>query len=165
MQRLPFDVTAYERRVRRGGCFICAIVRGDPRQDEHVIYRDETAIALLSRYPTLRGYSLVAPIRHRERVVADFDRNEYLALQAVVHRLGVAIGEVLPTERLYVLSLGSQQGNRHVHWHVAPLPPGVPYEQQQYAALMAERSGYLDIRGGEQAGLAARIGAAMRRTA
>jgi histidine triad (HIT) family protein/ATP adenylyltransferase len=30
------------------------------------------------------------------------------------------------------------QGNSHVHWHVAPLPPGVPYSEQQYHALMAE---------------------------
>jgi hypothetical protein len=22
-----------------------------------------------------------------------------------------------------------------VHWHLAPLPPGMPYEQQQFAAL------------------------------
>jgi hypothetical protein len=41
----------------------------------------------------------------------------------------------VPTERLYVLSLGSQQGNRHVHWHIAPLPPGLPFDQQQFAAL------------------------------
>jgi hypothetical protein len=36
---------------------------------------------------------------------------------------------------LYILSLGSQQGNRHVHWHLAPLPPGVAFENQQFAAL------------------------------
>jgi hypothetical protein len=30
------------------------------------------------------------------------------------------------------------QGNSHVHWHNAPLPPGVPYQQQQFHALMAE---------------------------
>ena len=52
-----------------------------------------------------------------------------------MHRIGRAISECTPTERLYVLSLGSRQGNSHVHWHVAPLPPGVPYAQQQYAAL------------------------------
>jgi hypothetical protein len=51
---------------------------------------------------------------------------------------------LLPTERLYVLSLGSQQANRHVHWHLAPLPPGVPYEQQQ-TALFAPELGTLDI--------------------
>ena len=45
---------------------------------------------------------------------------------------------MVPSERTYVLSLGSQQGNSHVHWHIAPLPPGVPYERQQFHALMAE---------------------------
>ena len=54
------------------------------------------------------------------------------------------------------ISLGSQQGNRHLHWHLAPLPPGVPYEQQQYYALMAEH-GVLDVSEQEQADLAARI--------
>ncbi|MFF7359430.1 hypothetical protein [Streptomyces sp. NPDC008125] len=29
-------------------------------------------------------------------------------------------------------------GNAHVHWHVAGLPPGVPYAEQQFHALMAE---------------------------
>lgn len=55
-----------------------------------------------------------------------------------MHRVGRALSSAVPTERLYVLSLGSMQGNAHVHWHVAPLPPDVPYENQQYAALMAE---------------------------
>ena len=41
--------------------------------------------------------------------------------------LGRAICAAVPTERLYVLSLGSKQGNSHVHWHLAPLPPGVPF--------------------------------------
>ena len=34
--------------------------------------------------------------------------------------------------------LGSQAANSHVHWHVAPLPKGVPLERQQYHALMHE---------------------------
>ena len=36
------------------------------------------------------------------------------------------------------VSDGVQQGNAHIHWHVAPLPPGTPYERQQFYALMAE---------------------------
>jgi diadenosine tetraphosphate (Ap4A) HIT family hydrolase len=64
--------------------------------------------------------------------------DEYLALQEVVYRIARAINEVVPTERTYVLSLGSMQGNSHVHWHIATLPPGVPYQQQQFHALMAE---------------------------
>jgi hypothetical protein len=73
------------------------------------------------------------------------------------HRIGRAVSESVPNERLYVLSLGSRQGNAHVHWHVAPLPPGVPYAEQQYAALMHE-NGYLDVPDADQAALARRIG-------
>ncbi|MDE2839463.1 MAG: hypothetical protein OXM03_02420, partial [Chloroflexota bacterium] len=68
--------------------------------------------------------------------------------------------KVVPAERVYILSLGSQQGNSHVHWHIAPLPPGVPYGEQQYEALRAE-NGILEISYGEMAALAARIRGAM----
>jgi histidine triad (HIT) family protein/ATP adenylyltransferase len=57
---------------------------------------------------------------------------------------------------MYSLSLGSAQGNSHLHWHVVPLPPGVPYEEQQYHALMAE-NGVLDVTGEDQAALAAAV--------
>jgi diadenosine tetraphosphate (Ap4A) HIT family hydrolase len=87
---------------------------------------------------------LVAPIEHREHVVDDFELDEYLRLQRVVHATGTALTQLVPTERLYLLSLGSQQGNRHVHWHVAPLPPGTPYEKQQFGAFALDR-GYLDV--------------------
>jgi hypothetical protein len=52
--------------------------------------------------------------------------------------------------------LGSQQGNRHVHWHIAPLPYGVPFHQQQLEALGVEH-GFLDIPESERAALAKRI--------
>jgi hypothetical protein len=71
------------------------------------------------------------------------------------------VQEVVPTERLYVLSLGSQQGNRHVHWHVAPLPPGVVYADQQLAALSMTR-GLLPIPPVEMAQLAQQIRARLR---
>jgi diadenosine tetraphosphate (Ap4A) HIT family hydrolase len=32
---------------------------------------------------------------------------------------------------MYIFTFGSNEGNPHVHWHVVPLPPGVPYEDQQ----------------------------------
>ena len=37
------------------------------------------------------------------------------------------------------MRLGSQSGNRHVHWHVAPLPSGVPCGEQQLVALSWKR--------------------------
>jgi diadenosine tetraphosphate (Ap4A) HIT family hydrolase len=108
------------------------------------VYEDEIAVAWLNPWPTLLGYTIVAPKRHLEAVTRDFDEDEYVALQRVVHRLGEAVRRSVPTERLYVLALGTREGNSHVHWHVAPLPPGIPYEEQQLEALRVER-GVLDV--------------------
>jgi diadenosine tetraphosphate (Ap4A) HIT family hydrolase len=132
------DLAAYEQRVRSGACFICGFLRGDPGADHELLYDDGAHVAFLNRYPTLRGYALVVPRRHVTDVVRDLSSAEYLALQAAVHIVARAITHVVPTERTYILSLGSMQGNAHIHWHVAPLPPDVPYEQQQYHALMAQ---------------------------
>jgi diadenosine tetraphosphate (Ap4A) HIT family hydrolase len=126
----------------------------------HVIYRDDRAIVFLNKYPTLYGYTLVAPVEHREEVSGDFSLEEYAELQRVVYRAAEALREEVPTERVYILSLGSRQGNSHVHWHVAALPPGVPYEEQQLEALMLGK-GYLKIPEGEMAELARRLGKRM----
>jgi diadenosine tetraphosphate (Ap4A) HIT family hydrolase len=143
------------REELRGRCFICEMLAGNPEYEHQVVYEDERAVAFLNRYPSLYGYVLVAPKDHREQVTVDFSLDEYLHLQAVVHRLGEAICQVVPTERLYVLSLGSQQANRHVHWHLAPTPPGLPFEQQQLAAL--DSNIVLDLTPAEQADLASRL--------
>lgn len=152
------DIAAIQRELA-GRCFICELVVGNAEFAHHVFYDDDSAIAFLSRYPRLLGYALVAPKEHREHVTGDFREDEYVALQAVVYRVGEAIRRTVPTERLYVLSLGSQHGNRHVHWHIAPLPPGVPFEQQQFAAL--DRDECLDLPDAEMADLARRLRSAI----
>ena len=156
-QRVDFDVESHAERARTGPCFVCGIVRGDERFPAHVVYRDERHIAFLPNAHVLLGYVLVAPIEHREAVVGDFSTDDYLALQALVHRVGRALSATVPTERIYVLSLGSKQGNAHVHWHVAALPPGVPYDEQQLRALMAETKGVLALTADVQAALADRL--------
>lgn len=137
--RVPMDLKAYELRVRSGRCFICALVAGDPGSEhEEIVYDDGEYLAFLGRYPTVLGHTLVTPRRHVEHVVRDVHLESYLRLQAVVYRVARAVEAVVASERTYLLTLGSQQGNSHVHWHIAPLPPGTPYEQQQFHALMAE---------------------------
>ena len=155
-ERQPFDLASYVRRVQNGPCFVCEIIRKNRAYPHHVVYADDTAIAFLNAYPTLYGYTLVAPRQHHEHVTGDSSLDEYLALQRVVYHVAEAVRQEVPTERMYILSLGSQQGNRHIHWHIAPLPPGVPYEHQQLAALNLE-NGYLRLTNEEMADLAARI--------
>jgi len=135
---------------------VCAILAGHPGYRHHVVYDDAATIAFLARQPTLLGYCIVAPRRHVEDWVGDMDEEEYLALQRVVRRVAGAVAKVVPVERMYCLSLGSQQGNAHLHWHLAPLPPGVPYDRQQYHALMAEND-VLDVDDSTQENLARAI--------
>jgi len=75
-----------------------------------------------------------------------------LTLQRVIYRVAEAVRQAVNPERVYVLSLGSQPGNKHVHWHIAPLPFGVPFEQQQLEALRMG-NGFLQFSADEAATL------------
>lgn len=154
------DTKDYARRSREGRsegrCFICRIVSGTHSYSHHIVCEDADTVVFLNRYPTLLGYCLVAPRRHVESWVHDLSETEFLDFQRVTHQVARAVAATLPTERMYSLSLGSQQANAHLHWHVAPLPPGVPYHQQEFNALRKE-NGVLDITDAAQAELARAI--------
>jgi diadenosine tetraphosphate (Ap4A) HIT family hydrolase len=119
-QRAYLDEAAYLNLVRRA-CFSREMLAGNLDYAHHVAYHDDAAVVSLNRFPSLLGHVLVAPIEHRR---AGGRRLRTGRVPPTAARTGTALTQLVPTERLYVLSLGSQQGNRHVHWHVAPLPPG-----------------------------------------
>ncbi|WP_280426399.1 methyltransferase domain-containing protein [Nocardia carnea] len=159
-RRVPMDLASYERRVRSEQCFVCAFLAGEPGYEHHMVFDDGEHVAFLNRYPTLPGYVLVVPRRHVEDVVGDLTAEQYLRLQSVVHRVARAVAEVSKPERTYVMSLGAKLGNAHVHWHIAPLAPGVPYACQQLYALDAA-NGILDYSDTEMMLFATRIRAAL----
>lgn len=141
-----------------GTCFLCRLAEGDPTlPPHHIIWRGGGAIAFLNRFPTVYGYVLVAPEAHLEQVTGDFSLHQYLGLQRVVHTLAEAVRLELRPDRVYILSLGSQQANAHVHWHIVPCPPGVPLEQQQLALLNAKEGGVLQLEHSEGEALALRL--------
>lgn len=148
------DEEAYIRQVQTGPCFICEIVARNPDYPGHIFYEDDTTIAFLDKWPRLHGRTLIAPREHREQATGDFTVEGYLDLQRRVYRVAEAVRREAGAERVYLLSLGSQQGNLHVHWHIVPLPPGVPYREQQIEVL---RLGSLEIPEEEKASLATRI--------
>ena len=162
-QRQPFDLQTYISYIQTRPCFICEMIAGNPDYAHQIVYADEVALAFLNKYPPLYGYVLVAPREHREQVTGDFTPAEYLALQQVIYRVTEAVRRVVKPERVYLLSLGSQQGNKHVHWHIAPLPFGVPFEQQQLEALRIE-NGFLQLSKDELATLTAQLRVALSET-
>jgi histidine triad (HIT) family protein len=163
-QTATIDTDAYIDRIQAdnaaGQCFICDLAdERTTRTRETVAYRDEHCIVFFPPWPRLYAYCLLAPRRHATHVVSDFTEDDYLALQLRIHRLGRVLTEITPTERLYVFSFGSMQGVEHVHWHLAPLPPGTPFREQQFAAV--DKPDYLVIDKAELDELAQRIGAGM----
>lgn len=155
--RRLFDTETYAQEVARG-CFICRLVEGDPALPAHqMIWRDAESIVFLNRFPTVYGQLLVAPTAHREQVSGDFTLHQYLALQRVVHAAAEAVRLALEPERVYVLSLGSQQANAHVHWHVVPCPPGLALAQQQLALLDLEAMGVVRLDHDDGVALAERL--------
>ncbi|MGW5732643.1 MULTISPECIES: HIT family protein [Streptomyces] len=160
IRRHAMDLEAYMERSRSGPCFLCAFVAKDPAFDHHTVYEDDDHIAFLDRWPTLPGKLLVAPKAHVEHVVRDLDEAAYTRIMLVVRKVALALEQVLDAERTYLYSLGSQEGNSHLHWHIAALPPGVPYAEQQFHVLMTE-NGVLDMAPQDLADLAARLRAAV----
>lgn len=143
--RQRFDQEAYLCEVAQA-CFICRLVQNDPSlPPHHVIWRGSEAIVFLNRFPTVFGYTLVAPLVHHEQVTGSFSLHEYLALQRVIHAVAEAVRKALEPARMYVLSLGSLEANAHVHWHIVPCPPGLPFEEQQLALLDASKRGVLEL--------------------
>lgn len=159
-ERYHPDMEDLHHKFQTQPCFVCRLVGGDESIPRHIFYEDEEAVAFLDGFPRAYGYSLVAPKEHREQVTGDFSVDEYLDLQRLVYRVSEAVREEVGAERMYLYTFGSNQGNSHVHWHVVPLPPGVPYEQQQ-GAWASWSMGVLDIPHEEMASLAARIGRRM----
>ncbi|MGV9654605.1 HIT family protein [Streptomyces sp. NPDC003554] len=156
MNRQAMDLEAYVERTRRGPCFVCAFLAGHPDYAHETVFEDDHHVAFLDRWPTVLGKVLVAPKTHIEHVVRDLDEAAYARLMLVVREVALAVEAVCESERTYLYSLGSQQGNAHLHWHIAGLSSGVPYQQQQFHALMTEH-GVLSVPQKEAAAMAARL--------
>ena len=138
---------------------MCAYLSEHPDYKHEHIFIDDEVVAFLSRYPTLLWYTIVAPRAHVVDVTGN--RELFRRVGDVVRDVAEALKATLPTERISLMSLGSHQGNAHVHWHVAPLPPGAPYEWRQFHAVMAE-NGILEVTPEQQTALAARIRPALQ---
>ncbi len=148
---------AMHHGFRTEPCFVCRMAAGDIRLPENIVYEDDQTLVFLDGYPRAYGYTLVASKEHREQVTGDFTMEEYLRLQRLLYRVTEAVSEEVGAERMYIFTFGSNEGNSHVHWHVVPLPPGVPYEDQQ-GAWASWSMGGLKIPQEEMASLAGRFG-------
>ena len=150
------DMQVLHNTFRTTSCFVCEIVKGSPDALRYVVYEDDDYIAFLDGYPRQYGYTLVSPKRHLEQITQDFDLDEYLAIHRLIYQITEVIREEMDAERMYIFTFGSNQGNSHVHWHIAPCPRGTPYEKQQGAAV-GWQAGVLKIPKEDMVALATRL--------
>jgi diadenosine tetraphosphate (Ap4A) HIT family hydrolase len=129
------DMDALHTKFRTAPCFVCEIVKGLTDSAQYIVYEDEKYIAFLDAFPRQLGYTLVSPKKHLEQISQDFSLDAYLDIHRLIYHIVETVRIETDAERMYVFTFGSNQGNSHVHWHVAPCPKGTPYDKQQGAAV------------------------------
>ena len=119
------------------------------------MYEDDEAIAFLQRFQTVLGYVLVAPKEHREDVVVDFSEEEYLADRPLSGVSGWRSAKRCRPSGSTSSASAASRAMRTCIGTVVPLPPGVPFQQQQLAAIDTDLG--FDLSEDELEQLAARI--------
>ena len=101
-------------------CIFCNVING--KQDAHVIFEDESHIAILDKYPIQRGHSLVMPKAHHEKII-DMSNVE---VGALFSRIPVVARAILAATGADGFNIGQNNGKSanqiipHVHVHVIP---------------------------------------------
>jgi histidine triad (HIT) family protein len=161
MKRVAFSKKQADKYIQEranASCFICDIVAGKAIRAEHyIIFEDDQCIIFLSNKPTQYAHVLVCPKKHVEQIASDLSNEEYLESQKIVHQVVKAVSRAVEHDRIYVASFGSQQMNKHVHFHVVPIPSGTPIREQQMAAMIPDLVGHLELEESEWQELANKL--------
>ena len=101
-------------------CVFCEIVKGTAAS--HILYQDNSFIAILDKYPISIGHTLVMPKRHFERV-NDLSQTDFCALYARVHAMNHAITSRLKASASHISINDGAAANQlvpHLHVHIIP---------------------------------------------
>ena len=101
-------------------CLFCNII--SKKQDAHVIFEDDTHIAIMDKYPIQKGHSLVMPKDHHEKVVDMSDD----AVGKLFSKVPAIARGILATTGADGFNIGQNNGRSanqiipHVHVHIIP---------------------------------------------
>lgn len=105
------------------GCFLCSIISTDHDQENYVLKRGATCVALLNRYPYNNGHIMVVPRRHVANL-EDLTREEKVELIDLSSEMILALRRAMNPHGFNVgLNLGSAAGaglKDHLHQHIVP---------------------------------------------
>jgi len=101
-------------------CIFCDILDG--KIGGHFLYKDNSHVALLDKYPIDVGHSLVIPREHRERIT-DMNSEDVGNMFSLVPKIAKAVLDATGAD---AFSLGQNNGKAakqiipHVHVHIIP---------------------------------------------
>jgi histidine triad (HIT) family protein len=101
-------------------CLFCNLVDG--KQDAHIIFEDETHIAIMDKYPIQLGHSLIMPKAHHEKIT-DLTTDEVGALFSKVPIVARGILVATGADGFNIGQNNGKSANQiipHVHVHIIP---------------------------------------------
>lgn len=108
---------------RDEGCIFCNAAAAGPSEELLTLYRDETSVVMLNRYPYTNGHLMVAPARHSSRLF-DSSEPELLSLIKLAATAQRFLSETYTPDGFNVgMNFGETAGAGvadHYHLHVVP---------------------------------------------
>ncbi|MCP4348065.1 MAG: HIT domain-containing protein [Desulfobacterales bacterium] len=102
------------------GCIFCKALS---EQDDLTLYKGETTMVVMNKYPYINGHLLASPTRHIS-TLDQLTRDEMSALLATVEQSVAILKKVMNPDGFNVgLNLGRVAGagvEEHLHFHVVP---------------------------------------------
>ena len=101
-------------------CLFCNII--NKKQDAHIIFEDDSHIAIMDKYPIQKGHSLVIPKTHHEKII-DMTNDEVGALFSRVPSVARGIIAATGADGFNLGQNNGRSANQiipHVHVHIIP---------------------------------------------
>jgi histidine triad (HIT) family protein len=101
-------------------CLFCNII--NKKQDAHVIFEDDSHIAIMDKYPIQKGHSLVIPKTHHEKII-DMTNDEVGKLFSQVPAVARGIIAATGADGFNLGQNNGRSANQiipHVHVHIIP---------------------------------------------
>lgn len=125
MERLwaPWRLAYVGRADKEDGCFLCEAARTADDEGHLVLWRGETCLAMLNRYPYSNGHVMVAPLEHTADLAGLEDAQRLEQIEMLVRCQEGLRKAIRPAGFNIGLNLGPAAGAGvpgHMHWHVVP---------------------------------------------
>jgi ATP adenylyltransferase len=119
----PWRFKYIKNTSKENKCFICEASKNDDKPENLVIYKDETIIILLNKYPYNNGHLMVAPIRHVKNL-EELNEIESNKLWSGIILAKKALDESYKPHGYNIgINLGKAAGaglEDHLHIHIVP---------------------------------------------